>query len=525
MMYRKLSVRWIVQPESLYRVFMVPEDMELQELGCLILTAFHVKEDPVFAFIDGEDTYECRPHAGMSTEGEDLCTEDLPAEFLFRINTFFPWEFQCRKTGRLTNRFTGDYVIDGAGTGIMDEEPDKVAAWIRNNDSFREDFEDLDIPKENFYLNNAYQSTQSTYAWEFLWEELLKRLDDAEEEEDDRLRVRTLKNAWKEFRRVCMDLRKENALPDTLRELAEETCGEGYDSEDFYDDVIGIIDDLFIEDKNTDVISSCRQMKELFPLDRETNSALLICLVSSLNRLRRYKEAMSHIEQALQNDPDDPIAQAMTIDTMIQSGRMDQAKKYAEKYRRPLEECDTSNLVLFMALQNYEEYVGNDEEAERIRRTVEEVRKELDDEDYQEEEDDLMGFLSGLAEDDEADPGEISMQIIDRFDEENNGALFAVAMASLMFLKEHDVPVISVPDEDDHLVRTFYTCSEAALRDRYTKQTTCTIQDILDELSLNEYAEVSIDPIGGEDRFTVPAEVFLEIMELDASSDDSSLMS
>ena len=136
-----------------------------------------------------------------------------------------------------------------------------------------------------------------------------------------------------------------------------------------------------------------------------------------------------------------------------------------------------------------------------------------------------MGFLSGLAEDDEADPGEISMQIIDRFDEENNGALFAVAMASLMFLKEHDVPVISVPDEDDHLVRTFYTCSEAALRDRYTKQTTCTIQDILDELSLNEYAEVSIDPIGGEDRFTVPAEVFLEIMELDASSDDSSLMS
>ena len=48
MMYRKLSVRWTVQPESLYRTFMVPEDMELQELGCLILTALHVKEYPAF---------------------------------------------------------------------------------------------------------------------------------------------------------------------------------------------------------------------------------------------------------------------------------------------------------------------------------------------------------------------------------------------------------------------------------------------------------------------------------------------
>ena len=513
------------QPDSLYRILMVPEDMELQELGCLILTAFHVKEYPAFEFISGGDTYECRPHAGMSSEGEDLCAEDLPAEFLFRINTFFPWEFRCRKTGRLTTRFTGDYVIDGAGTGIMDEEPDRAAAWLQNNDSFREDFEDLDIPKENFYLNNAYQRTLSMYAWEFLWEELLKRLDDAEEEEDERLRVRTLKNAWKEFRRVCMDLRKENALPDTLRELAEETCGKVYDSEDFYDDIIGIIDELFIEDKNTDVISLCRQMKELFPLDTETNGQLLICLASSLNRLGRHTEAMEYIEQSLQNDPDDPVAQALTIDTMLQANRLDQAKKYAEKYRRPLDECDAASITLFMALQSYEERIGNSEEAQRIQRRIDEVQNELNDEDLQEAEDDLMDFLGDLSDDDDVDAGEITMKIIDRFDEDNTDAMFAVAMASLMFLKEHDVPIIPVPDEDDHMIKTFYTCRKAALRDRYTKPTTCTIQDILDELSMNEYVGVTIDPIGGDDRLTVPAEVFLEIMELDTSSDDSSMMS
>jgi hypothetical protein len=178
-----------------------------------------------------------------------------------------------------------------------------------------------------------------------------------------------------------------------------------------------------------------------------------------------------------------------------------------------------------MALQSYEERIGNSEEAERIQRRIDEVQNELNDEDLQEAEDDLMDFLGDLSDDDDVDAGEITMKIIDRFDEDNTDAMFAVAMASLMFLKEHDVPIIPVPDEDDHMIKTFYTCREAALRDRYTKPTTCTIQDILDELSMNEYVGVSIDPIGGDDRLTVPAEVFLEIMELDTSSDDSSMMS
>ena len=539
MKYRKLSVRWTGQPDSLYRILMIPEDLSLMAAGCVILTAFHVKDPAAFAFCCDGYTTEFRPDMtdDMADTGETFA--DLPDEFLFRIGSVFPWEFRCRKTGRPTARSTGDYVIDGAGSGIVEDGPERLTKWL-NNKEFREDFEDLDIPKENLYISNMNDQTLSWYDPVFLWASFLEKLDDADEESGGKRKIRSLKKAWKEFYTVCMDLKEAGRLPATLRELAEETCDMGDDGEDFYNDVIGIVDDLFVESADSDVVLLCRQMQELFPLDSEAGGDLVICKASSLNRLGQHDEALKCADDALHNDPEDPVFQAIAIDTLLEAGKLDEAAEYADRYRLPLEECDTSNIALFMSLQKYEELRGNIKEAERIREKVDEVRVELEDDYFQDAEDEMMDLFGDLSEEDDLEPGQILMKIIDRYDQKNSDTLWALVLSSLVYMKDHGIPVIPAiaesveddayimmdfTDQNGGRIRRIYSCEEAALRDGYVPLKKYTLPEIMDDMNVYDYAGVTIDPIAGRPRFVLTAEGFLEIMELSSSPDDSGLLS
>lgn len=128
MEYLKLKVKFKPYPKRFYRTLLVRPDMNLVDLGCILVTALEGAFEHCFLFETRDFSYE---PIMFLTEGvninsrlmDDYTINDLGEKFDFVYDTGCNYEFACsvmKKRVEISDEESA-YLIDGAGQGIWED--------------------------------------------------------------------------------------------------------------------------------------------------------------------------------------------------------------------------------------------------------------------------------------------------------------------------------------------------------------------------------------------------------------------
>ena len=125
MIYRKLKVSLKEAKDRFYRLLLVREDIDLETLGVVLVTALGGEFEHMFLFHKGRKSYVDESWKdGFNDEVmKDTKLLDLGENFVFEYDTGDGWEFDCRlyKKAEMIDSDAYAFALDGRGQGIWED--------------------------------------------------------------------------------------------------------------------------------------------------------------------------------------------------------------------------------------------------------------------------------------------------------------------------------------------------------------------------------------------------------------------
>lgn len=181
MIYRKLKVSLKEAKERFYRVLLVKEDVDLETLGVILVTALGGEFEHMFLFHEGKKMYVDESWLEMDNEepmiSKKLC--DIKDNFIFEYDTGEGWDFDCKLYKKKEEIESKDLAIllDGEGQGIWEDNKHTLLRYLWGE-------LDPDTSEEDEY-NGVY----------FPWNYEIEKLSDFDEDFDIELAKGTLSEA------------------------------------------------------------------------------------------------------------------------------------------------------------------------------------------------------------------------------------------------------------------------------------------------------------------------------------------
>ena len=204
MLYRKVKVSCTMAKDRLYRVFYVPQDLNLESFADLIQIMFRAEFEHLYCFRAGKVRYvteqELENMMGYPELMKNYSVSDLGPSFKFFYDYGDGWEFDVR-VFKAEKEFAGDRVLvmkDGKGMGLFEDNIHTFSALIAGAASpgMRKDNEikgffmpwnlemkrlgdfdkPLDLEAEEAYINERFAAVNEDPATD---DEVLKYFADA----------------------------------------------------------------------------------------------------------------------------------------------------------------------------------------------------------------------------------------------------------------------------------------------------------------------------------------------------------
>ena len=139
MNYKKIKMYMENLENRFYRDFLVREDVNLIELGCVMSTLIKATYEHPFYFISSTNKYVPEGFIGDDIDDElymsDYKLDDLGKDFIFIYDVEEEWVFKCLVYDDVVKKDGNDYVevIDGKGIGIFEDARITFEAYIRGH--------------------------------------------------------------------------------------------------------------------------------------------------------------------------------------------------------------------------------------------------------------------------------------------------------------------------------------------------------------------------------------------------------
>lgn len=152
MIYKKIKMLFYEHPDRFNRTILVPKDINLVHLGCIMACAINATFEHFFLFHVGKTGYVPEAFQIMAKNWylmKDYNLEDLGDQFIFEYDTGEGYRFKCKVYKKEEEIEKGEYayLLDGKGQGIFEDNISSLYMYLDEeiDPNTSENNEDIDF--------------------------------------------------------------------------------------------------------------------------------------------------------------------------------------------------------------------------------------------------------------------------------------------------------------------------------------------------------------------------------------------
>lgn len=414
MLYRKVRVSHTDDKKQLYRLFYVPEGINLSQFAQIIMETFRMKHEHLYQFrkkrtiwTDAKaEFYEYTDDFGdydMSEAG----LSDPGDTYLFEYDFGDDWVFEVR-IYKATKEFEGEkpaIVLEGKGSGIWEdnrwgylallsgempgnlsednEEEGWYLPWNLDLEKASDTLKEIDPEEETDYLESeisfdSWNEDSDDEDDDGTWKEFNKIYEKASEEfMNPRADGRIWIKAFEVFRKTCEKLTEEGNLPSKFIDIEDRY--PSFYGDAFIDEMIDEMVRFELFDELEEILN---QLEGMFEADGQTENDLVRGKVHVLKSRGMHAEAIAYLEEMNQKYPESYAVKAMLLNAYTANRKKKDGKKFLEAVLKDEPEITEENYPFYMAAADFTEFAGmkslHKQLAEDIEKEDERQMDELD---------------------------------------------------------------------------------------------------------------------------------------------------